>query len=287
MANIIRCRQCRTFVYDTASNCHGCGKPVRGGKLLGRGAYVFVALATVAFGIGRGVDLIQSKSRREHAYAVSVRDDHQARSFLESFLRGQDEIYRQWLSPGSAEMATSLRKLRDELPEVLPVSGSIIVVRDRVVDTTMRRFVDSAKKWERMTIDMPVFGLYAVDGASTAYAFEPPPPLVNGPEAEASAEESHVVGVTRARPICIAAKELVNRQGYWGTQRVMIDGQNRQVRVQRWSEKAREYEILASNDARRFRILAAVHIEDGVVRTFRIGRIEDADSGEVILPEQP
>ncbi len=285
MANIIRCRHCRTFVYDTASRCHGCGEAVRGGRLLGRGAYVFVALVTVAYGIGRGVDLIQTKSQRARAYAEAARDDHQARTFLEMFLRGQDDGYRKWISPGASEMATTLRRLRDELPEVLPVSDSIVFLQDRVVDVTVCKYADPAKTWERITVEPPVFGgRDAVDEPFPSYAFEAPVRAADGPEADGNAESPATAGFTRLRPFCVAAKNLVERHSYNGMRRVTVGGQSRQVHVHRWYEKAREYEVLASNDGRRFRIQAAVHIDDGVVRTFRIGRIEDADSGEVILP---
>jgi hypothetical protein len=282
MSNIIRCRHCRTFVYDHASRCHGCGTPVRGGRLLGRGSYVFVILATAAFGLARGVDLIQE---REWAAAQRAREtaaDARARNFLQAYFRGDDAVVLQWVGPADAELATDLRKLRESLPAVFPANGAIEFGRDREANINVETHRSSDGSLEAVVAKPPVFGdRSSVYWGKRRAGFPLPYEESDGPEASSPTNSWDPSRLRR--PIVLVSKS----KGSWyhtSTYHEQRGTKLIQFNSKACSESSREYEVFVTRDDRRFRILVGITMSGGDLRTLRIDRVEDVGTGEVILP---
>ena len=273
MANIVRCRRCRTFVYDTASYCHGCELPLGSRKLIGKGAWILIALCTAGYAVARSVDLIQT---REAALAEAHRRQAESASlrqllvscFTDDGDRWQEEWRKRLRIKDASDFLAKVRDVRDRYSEVFPADGT------PVVGSTQMRVVGlSVKNDGEIAVERSVFDLRnAARSSATRIEVEAAAPFASAVAERGDAGGGVDVFVASA-PRNAYGYRMVQQNGRWA-----------QV-PQSWSETAYEWEFVLTKDDRRFRVFVALHLDgESRLRAFRLGRVEDAATGEIILP---
>lgn len=267
MATILRCPRCRTFVYDHASRCHGCDGALRRRDLIGKWGWVFVLVCTAGYAAVRSVALQQRTERRQAHEAAEARRAEIARELTAAWLSAPDgtwqDVWRRRLEPGLASsFLRELRQARDRFCEALPADAAPSAVRAEPRNVMVARYPDG-----RTTVDVAVLDLPAPKACGTARAA--------CATVEADAANPFGCDVFAAdSPMDGCAFTMSSQNGGPWT-----------PVPHRWSESSYEFEWTFERDGRAYRAFAAVHLDsDARVRAFRLGRVEDANSGEAIRP---
>jgi hypothetical protein len=268
MADIIRCPRCRTLVYDTASRCHGCDGRLKGGRLLTKGSWVFIFLATSAFGVIAGADILNDKQRAEWRARAERQQQVRLRATVQAWLGGDDAAVRDHLEARDGDLMRRLLAVRDAYCQVLPCDAIEDFRREQRRSVRMERVEGEPPHALEAVFDLAPKRVSRIpyrrrSGSTDAQA------AARGPEAEAP---------SLVEAFCDRLPKSSWCYSEYGKE---------PNRVWAWDEDVVEYEVAVRKDDRRFRVLLAVHTEGGSMRALRVGRIEDYASGEVISPERP
>lgn len=278
MDDIIRCPACRTLVYASAARCHGCDAVLGRRRIVTKGTWAFVVVATAIFSVFAGADLLQDRRRREYEQAAEVRRTYATQEVVEAWIRGDNSAMRNRIDPGEANLMTRLRTLREAYPTVFPGN-----VEDW--GRTRKRRV----RMERMGAQPPI-------AREAVFDLAPPKPSIVGQAratraarrvAEAGADVvDGVEGPTACVETCTEAYAERFPSSAWFSGSYGREAPNV---VRTWSDEAYEYEAFVRKDDRRFRVFVAAHIDDDdlTLRGIRVGRIEDEATGEVISAQAP
>jgi hypothetical protein len=267
MATILRCPRCRTFVYDHASRCHGCDGALRRRDLIGKWGWIFVLLCTAGYAGVRSVALHRQTERRQAREAADARRAEIARELTAAWLSAPhgtwQAAWRERLEPGAASsFLRELRQVRDRFCEALPADAPPSAVRSEPRNVMVARYPDG-----RTTVDVAVLDL--------------PAPQACGTTSDACA----TVEAGAANPYgCDVFAATAPTDGRAFAMSSQNGGPWTPV-PHRWWESSYEFEWTFARDGREYRAFAAVHLDsEARVSAFRLGRVEDANSGEAIRP---
>lgn len=267
MATILRCPRCRTFVYDHASRCHGCDGALRRRALIGKWGWIFVLLCTAGYAAVRSSVLHRQAERRQAREAAEAHRAEIARELTAAWLSSPhgtwQAVWRPRLEPGAASsFLREIRNVRDRFCGVLPADAAPSAVRSEPRNVMVARYPDG-----RTTVDVAVLDLPAPEACGT------------GPETCATA------GADVANPYGCDVFAATSPTDIRAFPMKSVNGGPWSSYPQHWFESSYEFELTFKRDGRAYRAFAAVHLDsDDRVSAFRLGRIEDANSGEAIRP---